>query len=165
MKSLANCDQPLCKACIHGKQHKRPISPSVLQPLDSLHLVPGDCISGDQLESMLPGLIPTYRGSPTTDFYHAGTLLVDYASRLLHFTPHTSTGAKEVLMAKQNFELFALSFNRSVKKYHSDNGIFSSKAFKQACTMNHQQISFCSVDAHHQNGIAERYIHTITERV
>lgn len=111
---LSTCNPPLCKACIHGKPHKHPLHPSSLHPLDSLHLAPGDCISSDQIESTLPGLIPTYRGSPTTDFYHAGTLFIDHASHLLHFTPHTSTGAKEAITAKQNFELLALSYNRSI---------------------------------------------------
>jgi hypothetical protein len=124
-KSISTCDPPLCKACIHGKQHKHPIIKSALQPLDSFHLAPGDCISGDQLESMQPGLIPTFKGSPTTSFYHAGTLLVDHASRLLHFMPHISTGAKEAIAAKHQFELFASGFNRQIKRYHADNGIFA----------------------------------------
>jgi hypothetical protein len=162
--SLANCDPPLCKACIHGKQHKRPTISSTLQPLDISHLAPGDCISGDELESTHPGLIPIFRGSPSTSFYHAGTLLVDHASRLLHFTPHLSTGATEAIQAKQRFELFALGFNRSIKRYHADNGVFTSKLFRQSCTQQNQQITFCGVDAHHQNGIAERYVQTITER-
>jgi hypothetical protein len=163
-KQISNCDPPLCKACIHGKQHKRPIITSVLQPLDSSHLTPGDCISGDQLESTQPGLIPTFKGSPTTSFYHAGTLLVDHASRLLYFTPHISTGAKEAISAKHQFELFASGFNRQIKRYHADNGIFATKLFRESCTRNKQQLSFCGVDAHHQNGIAERSIRTITEQ-
>jgi hypothetical protein len=116
------------------------------------------------LESTQPGLIPTFKGSPTTSFFHAGTLLVDHASRLLHFTPHISTGAKEAVSAKHRFELFASSFNRPIKKYHADNGIFATKLFRDSCTKNHQQITFCGVDAHHQNGIAEWYIRTITEQ-
>jgi hypothetical protein len=71
--------------------------------LDSSHLEPGDCISGDQLESTHPGL----RGSRTTSFYHVGTLFVDHASQILHFTPHISEGAKEAVSAKQQFEFFA----------------------------------------------------------
>ncbi len=145
LKVIATCDQPLCKACVHGKQHKRPLLPSTFQPIDSSHLQPGDCISGDQLESTHLGLIPTYKGSPTTSFHHAGTLFVDHASRLLYFTPHHSTGAKEAISAKHNFELFALGHNRTIKKYHADNGIFSTKPFRQSCVQQHQQLQFCGI--------------------
>jgi hypothetical protein len=65
-KSIANCDVPLCKAYIHAKQHKRPILKATLQPLDSQHLAPGDSVSGDQIRSTQPGLIPAFEGSPST---------------------------------------------------------------------------------------------------
>jgi hypothetical protein len=89
---------------------------------------------------------------------------VDHASRYLYFTPHNSTGALEATQAKQDFELHASTFNRTIKRYHSDNGIFSSKLFKDACHSQRQHINFCGVDAHHQNGLAEWYIRTIAER-
>jgi len=162
-KNLANCDAPLCKACIHGKQHKRPIPAHTMRPIDASDLSPGDCISGDQLESTHPGQIPVYKGKPSTDAYHAGTLLVDHASRFLHFTPHKSTGATEAVQAKRLFELKASTFNRHIKRYHGDNGVFTTKLFKDSCIANKQQYTFCGVDAHHQNGIAERYICTVTE--
>jgi hypothetical protein len=147
----------------HGKQHRLSSSSSA-GVLDALHLSPGDCVSGDQLESTRPGLIPTLRGSPTTEKYHAGTLFVDHASRFLHFTPHTSTGSQEALNTKHRFELLAFHHNRSIKCYHTDNGIFASKDFRQSCLQQKQRIKFCGVNAHHQNGIAERHIRTITER-
>ncbi len=100
----------------------------------------------------------------STSKYHAGTLFVDHASRFLYFTPHCSTGAEEAIAAKHRFELLASSYNRRIKHYHTDNGVFSTKLFRSSCTQQNQQISFCGVNAHHQNGIAERYIRTITER-
>jgi hypothetical protein len=60
-KDITDYDIPLCKACIHGKQHHRPISSASTGPLDASHLQPGDCISCDQLESTSPGLIPTLK--------------------------------------------------------------------------------------------------------
>jgi hypothetical protein len=160
-KCISNCDIPLCKACLHGKQHRLP---SGTTPLDIGHLNPGDCVSGDQVESSSPRLVPTYKGSPTTARYHAGTLLVDHASRYLFFSPHYSTGSKEAIEAKHRFELIASQFNRTIKRYHTDNGIFASKDFRQSCIDQRQRIKFCGVNAHHQNGIAERHIRTITER-
>jgi hypothetical protein len=79
LKSVGNCDAPVCKACIHGKQHRHPI-PNPSRHIDSHHLEPGDCVSGDQVESTTPAIIPVYCGSPSIHQYHAGTLLVDHAS-------------------------------------------------------------------------------------
>ncbi len=39
--SLASCDAPLCRACLHGKQHCLSITSSTSGPLDVSHL-PGD---------------------------------------------------------------------------------------------------------------------------
>jgi hypothetical protein len=80
---------PLCRACIHGKQHHHPTTTS-------------------------PSLVPMYRGTPTTMKYHAGTLFVDHASHFLYFTPHFSTGTKEAIAAKHCFELLAPSHHHNI---------------------------------------------------
>ncbi|KAL7525483.1 hypothetical protein ACHAXR_001027, partial [Thalassiosira sp. AJA248-18] len=51
----------------------------------------------------------------------------------------------------------------SIKKYHSDNGVFSSTAFKLDCDRQSQSYSFSGVGAHHQNGVAERNIQTVAK--
>jgi len=160
---LSTCDPPLCKACLNREQHKRPLSPSTFHPIDASHLLPGDCVSGDQLESTHPGMVPAYKGIPTKATYHTGTLLVDHASRYLHFTLHHSTGVTEAITAKNSLVLLASSFNRSIKQYHTDNYIFSSKPFKDSCLQQKQKPTFCGINAHHQNGIAGRYIRSITK--
>jgi hypothetical protein len=165
VQSISNCEPPLCKACLHGKQHRNSTtSISASGVLDALHLNPGDCISGNQVESTVPGLIPTYRGLPTNDKFHAGTLFIDHASGFLHFTPYISTGSSEAIKAKHSFELLASQYNHVIKSYHTDNGVFASKDFRTSCTQQRQRITFCGVNAHHQNGITERFIRTITER-
>jgi hypothetical protein len=116
------------------------------------------------LESTTLGLIPTYQGSLTTEQYHTGTLFIDHASHFLLFTPHISTGSKEAIEAKHRFELLTSHHNPSIKCCHTDNGIFASKDFRSSCTQQSQRIKFCGVYTHHQNGIAKRHIHTITER-
>eukprot|EP00804_Cyclotella_cryptica_P005599 CCRYP_003078-RA/>CCRYP_003078-RA protein AED:0.11 eAED:0.06 QI:0/-1/0/1/-1/0/1/0/102 len=50
-----------------------------------------------------------------------------------------------------------------IKQYHADNGRFADKAFKQHCSHQKQAITYCGVNAHFQNGIAERAIRDITE--
>lgn len=49
-----------------------------------------------------------------------------------------------------------------IKAYHSDNGIFASDTFKTECTTHGQKLTFSGVGAHHQNGVAERNIKTIS---
>lgn len=127
-QNLSTCDPPMCKACVQGKQHKRPIINTDLQPLDSSHRQPGDCVSCDQLKSTQPGLIPVFKGSPSTSFYHASTLFVDHASHLLHFIPYISTGTGEAVSAKLRFELFASSFHCPIRQYHANNG-------KESCSL------------------------------
>jgi hypothetical protein len=141
-EDISSCDPPLCKACMNGKQHRRPISSALTGPLDSSNLKPGDCVSCNRLESTSPGLIPVHRGTPSNSSYHAGTLFIDHASRYLYFTPHISTGALEAIQAKNNFELHASSFKQTIKKYHSDNVIFNSKQFKDICASQKQHITF-----------------------
>jgi hypothetical protein len=99
--SAGTCYLPLCHACIHGKQHRNTVGHT---PLDINYQQPGDCVFGDQVESSSPGIIPVYRGSPSSAKYHAGTLFVDHASRYLHFTPHVSTGIQEAIQAKHAFK-------------------------------------------------------------
>jgi len=117
----------------------------------------------DQLESTHPGMVPTYKGIPSTSTFHEGTIFVNHASRFLHFTAHHSTGAIEAINAKNSFELLASTYHCSPKAYRTDNGVFATKLFKDACHLKWQKITYCGADAHHQNGIAERYIRTITE--
>ena len=52
-----------------------------------------------------------------------------------------------------------------LKAYHSYNGVFQSKQFKQDLKQNKQTIDFSGTIAHHQNGIAERAIRTVMEWV
>jgi hypothetical protein len=51
----------------------------------------------------------------------------------------------------------------AIKHYHCDNGRFADNAFKQACKQGIQQLTFCGVNAHFQNGIAERAIRDLSE--
>lgn len=116
--SLGHCDPPLFKVCLHGKQHRHPITTSTATGIMYVsHLQPGGCVSDDQLERSTPGLVPTFQGSPTTASYQADTLFVDYASRYLHFTPHYSTCAQEAVQAKQNYQLQATTFNCKIKSF------------------------------------------------
>ena len=45
-----------------------------------------------------------------------------------------------------------------VRAYHADNGRFAEKTFLLDAKQKGQQVTFCGVNAHHQNGIAEKKI-------
>jgi Reverse transcriptase (RNA-dependent DNA polymerase) len=50
-----------------------------------------------------------------------------------------------------------------VKHYHADNGIFAEKEFVHAVERDGQTISYCGVNAHHQNGKAEKKIRDLQD--
>ena len=70
-------------------------------------------------------------------------------------TVQTST---KTLQAKQAYEKFASKQGIRIKCYHCDNGRFADNAFRQHAEQQQQTLTFCSINAHFQNGFAEREI-------
>ena len=64
--------------------------------------------------------------------------------------------------AKQVFEQHSTSFGDTIKAYHADNGFFAERSFRDEIKINEQQIIFCGVRVHHQNGIVENHIGILT---
>jgi hypothetical protein len=60
------------------------------------------------------------------------------------------------MQAKQAHEAFALS--HAIRHYHCDNGCFADNYFVQAIKPSKQTITYSGVNAHFQNGIAEKRI-------
>ncbi len=50
-----------------------------------------------------------------------------------------------------------------ITHYHCDNGRFADTAFVRSCKESRQKLTFCGVNAHFQNGVAERAIHNLLE--
>jgi transposase InsO family protein len=159
-----------CASCCLGKQSRRPVSttkrPSSTDPemkLKTNHLSPGDCISVDHYVSPVRGRRRSGFGrNSSTTGYVGGSLYVDHASgKLFHF-PQTELTASATVRAKQCLEAAAADVNGRVKAYHSDNGVFASQEFKDHCSSQQQRITFSGVGAHHQNGVAERGIGTVS---
>jgi hypothetical protein len=59
---------------------------------------------------------------------------------------------------KNSYECLLLSFGHKVRAYHVDNGRFVENMYVQDVKDKAQNITFCGVGSHHQNGIAERRI-------
>jgi hypothetical protein len=73
---------------------------------------------------------------------------------------HTSS---ETLNAKCAFECFAAKHGMQIKHYHCNNGCFTDNKFRAACEAQQQKLTFCGVNAHFQNGIAEQAIRDLSE--
>ena len=68
----------------------------------------------------------------------------------------------ETLQAKQKFEQLARGHGVTIKAYHADNSPFGNADFVCSIKDNDQAIKFSGVGAHHQNGLAECTIKTIS---
>ena len=88
---------------------------------------------------------------------------MDLASSYIHVEHQLGFSGSETIRAKQNFEKFALDHNVIVEDYLADNGVFKAKTFIQHLQDHNQRIKFCGVNAHHQNGVAERGIRTVSD--
>ncbi len=126
------------------------------------HLAPGDCISADHYLSPISGRLYTSFGRESHG-YTCGTLFVDHASGKIFNFPQLSTTAAETVRSKQSLERLAFDEGITIKHFHSDNGVFASAAFRTDCETKSQRLTFSGVGAHHQNGVAERNIKTISQ--
>jgi hypothetical protein len=164
-RRLGTCAVPKCAGCLFGKAKRRPWRTSAKPGnIAKAAVQPGDVVSVDQLISKTPGLIAQSVGILTRKRHMVATVFVDHASGLDFVHTQPSTSAADTVLAKIAFEQFASSHNVQVKHYHCDNGIFAAKVFRDAVTQANQTISFCGVNAHHQNGVAERRIGDLSER-
>ena len=71
---------------------------------------------------------------------------------------------EETVEAKEAFERYVRSHGVQVAQYHADNGVFADNKWRKACADNQQALSFCGVNAHFQNGLAERRIRELQEQ-
>ena len=70
----------------------------------------------------------------------------------------------ETVEAKYAFERFAELNKVTIKHYCADNGRFANNGFIQACKLQNQRLTYCGVNAHFQNGIAEKQIRDLQEQ-
>ena len=162
-RPLAYVKPPVCPGCAYGKQHKRPWrhknQKRKLAPTTSA----GQVVSVDQMKSEVPGIVPTFRGFLVLQRYEGATVFVDHYSRFAYVHLQTKLDGEQTVEAKQAFERLAASHGVRVRHYHADNGIFADSMFRQAVQTAHQTMTFCGVNAHHQNGVAERMIKELSE--
>ena len=164
-RDLHNIESPTCPGCAYGRQHRKPTRHKGRKNKRKLRpsTFAGQCVSVDQLVSSTPGFVPIHRGLPTLKRYIGATIFVDHFSDFTYCHLMTEMNAKSTVTAKEAFERISKSHGVKVRHYHCDNGLFDTIEFKASLQKAHQSITFCSVNAHHQNGKAERRIKDVTE--
>jgi len=162
---LATVPPPVCPGCAYGKAHRKPWRTKGQTNLRHIKKAtrPGQVISTDQLVSPTPGFMPTHRGRPTKTRYIGATVFVDHYSDFTYVHLMSKMDAAATVEAKMAFERVAKDHGVRISHYHADNGLYDTKLFKESIRVADQTLSFCGVNAHHQNGIAERRIKDINE--
>jgi hypothetical protein len=164
-KKLALLNPPKCAGCLFGAMTKIPWRGK--EPKSS-HKVftatkPGETVSVDQMVSTEVGFFAQLKGKLTKKRYRCCTIFVDHYSRLRFVHNQIDDSSVETVAAKHAFEKFATEHGIRIHHYHCDNGRFYDNAFKESCENSRQRLTFCGVNAHFQNGIAERAIRDISE--
>ena len=128
-----------------------------------LATAPGELISVDMLTSPTPGLIAQMSGTLAKKRYNYATVYVDNYSGYSYLHLQQTPDADETSKGKLAFELHAQQHGVTILNYHADNGIFHANKWLHNCALKQQGITFAGVNAHHQNGRAERRIRLLQE--
>ncbi len=165
-KKLAKIRPLRCAGCLFGAMTKVTWRGKEQKAQHSVFTATklGGFVSVDHLQSTEPGFFGQAKGHLTKTRYKNATVFVDHFSRLqyIHLMTTNLTLSK-TLEAKHAFECFAAKHGVKIAHYHCDNGQFSDTAFIRSCKESRQKITFCGVNAHFQNGIAERAIRDLSE--
>jgi len=94
--------------------------------------------------------------------YNGGALFVDHATAYIYLRYQVSLWVGETLQWKHAFEQFAAEHGVKVHAFHADNAPFGAKEFTDDLDLKGQDITYSGTGAHHQNGIAEWSILTVT---
>ena len=165
-KQLATCRVPMCTTCMFGKATKRPWRTKAPQNRDQAsHTItkPGDCVSVDHLESSTPGFIGQLQGIPTIKRHEVATVFINHYSGLGFMFIYRNP----LLLLK----LWRPKMLLSAKLPHMESlyiiimltMVASLTIFCQAVAQKGQTLSFCGVNTHFQNGVAERRIRELQD--
>ena len=160
-----------CAACQLGKARRRP---------DEVHLDRvrsdrdgglkkevlrvGSKVATDQFVSSVKERRFDSKGKESdSQKFVGGTIFVDISSGFIQAYPQTSLCASETVLRKKRFERSLSNFGHTIYQFLGDNGVYRSQEFQNEPKNCGQSIEFCGVGAHHQNGVAERAIRTVSE--
>jgi IS30 family transposase len=112
----------------------------------------------DQLESSAAGFTSQLNGRLTRKRYKAATVFVDHFSRMNYVNLQEGPTSADTVEAKKAFESYPRNMGVRIQHYNADNGRFADNGFVNAVKKQRQIIYLCSVNAHFQNGVAEKRI-------
>lgn len=168
LRKLKDC-APHCPSCSFGQAHRRPwrskkskdgkSSSSIRKETEDK---PGATVSIDQMISAQPGLVPQISGHLTAARIWAATIFVDHFSKHVYVHLMRDQTQASTLEAKAAYERNAGTHGVQVRGYRADNGRFAEEEFRKEVNRCMQEITFCGVGAHHQNGVVERMIKDLT---
>ena len=110
------------------------------------------------LSNSTAGFVAQVKGTLTNKSYRVATVFLDHYSDLSFVYPQEDNTSAELLKAKVAFEEYSSSCGVKVTHYHADNGRFADNAILNDTKEQRQSISYCGVNAHHQNGKSEKRI-------
>ena len=116
----------------------------------------------DQIVSAQPGLIPQISGFLTNQRLWGATTFVHHVCDYEYVHLMRDLSPSQTLLAKSAMEKFMAQAGQTVKHYHADNFWFADNGFIDVVNGKDQNITFCGVGAHHQNGIMENKIKILT---
>ena len=163
-RRLAKVRTPVCNCCQYGRQTRKPWRTKGAEASLPIATAPGQIVSIDMMESRLPGFFAQLKGKLTNKRYVASIVFFDHFSKLLHVEHITDMTSESTVKACEAFEAKASDMGVPwIRRYHTDNGRFADNLFKKHCRLRKISITYCGVNAHHQNGFAERYIRKLSE--
>jgi hypothetical protein len=80
----------------------------------------------------------------------------------VNFQNQLGFSAVETIRAKQSFEQFDLGNGVIFQNYLTDSGAFKANKFVKVINDTQQRLRFCGTNAHHQNGVEEWSIQTVS---
>jgi hypothetical protein len=127
------------------------------------HFGLGKRVSVDHFESRLLGRTFDSFGKASSNQYKGGCIFMDRGSGyLVHVEHQLGFSSIETIRAKQNFEKRALEHGVLIQSYLTDSGAFKASSLVDHIRNSGQRIQYCGTNAHHQNGVAERSIRTLS---
>ena len=162
-RKLTTVIPPFCAACKYGKQTKCPWCTKGPQGHIRTATQPGQVVSVNQLESTTPGFVAHLKGLLMTHRHNYAMLFVDQFSKFSFVFIQKRITSAETILAKQSFECFARDHRVKILHYHADNSRFADNGFIQACKDNNQGLTYCGVNTHFQNGMAEKWIRDLQD--
>ena len=164
-KKLAKVKPPRCTGCLFSTMTKAPWNGKETKASHKVFVAtkPGECVSVDQLTSTELGFFAQLKAKRTKKHYRCATIFVNQFCCLRFVHLQVNDSSVKTVATKHTFKTFATKHCVKILHCHCNNGQFSNNAFKQACQDAHQQLTFCGVNTHFQNGTAKRSIRNLSK--